>query len=210
LALLDSEVWRIKHELGYNVLTAGAEPYVNGVVAVFNQVIQQYLEGGASTTCSTTVAAATTPTPVTLALASAAGFSSLVRIVVDVDARQEVATVQNLTGANATVLLSKAHSGTYPVWVEGGESIVRGILNRLWALGEYQSSTLAGVAPSAGIKAIVGEIEFETSGVGGKTRIQQLQSLRNYWRNELASALGVENLHTTGTGSASTTTMELY
>lgn len=197
MALLDSEIARCKYELGYNVLTIGAEPYI-GVARVFELVIQPNLLAGAKTTSATVVtavAAGALASPVTLTLADATGFSAGDRVIVDVDSRQEAATVQNVAGATITVLLSKAHTGTYPVTVERGESIVREILVRLRDIADKLGST---VIQQTGIRR-VDEIEF-FSGMQGVRR--EMQRLQDYWRNELAAALGVRNLRSTSSGSA--------
>lgn len=186
MALTDSEVQRIRYELGFNVLSVSAEPYI-GVTALFEQVIQPYLTTGASTTSSTAVSAATTPTPVTLTLAIGTGFETGCRVVVDVDSRQEIATAQLVSGTSLTVLLSKTHSGTYPVTVEGGESIVREILGKIRNVADR----IEGAAIKAGIKK-VDEIEFFPEAMGGV--FANLQAQRSYWRDELAGALGVVNL----------------
>lgn len=199
MALLDSEVRRIRYELGYNVLDVGAEPYI-GVTALFEQVIKPYITAGAATTSSTAVTAATTPTPVAITLASATGFSAGGRIVVDVDARQEEATIQSLAGAVATVQLIKAHSGTYPVTVEGGESIVRGILRECIKLGGT-GGLISSSASKAGLKK-VDEIEFFGDATNVAIAAQQ-RALLNYWRNELALALGCENMRDSGGGGGS-------
>jgi hypothetical protein len=198
MSLLDSEVRRLKYELGYNVLSAGAEFYI-GVSAVFEQVIQAYTTAGAVTSSSTTVAAANSVTPSTLTLTSMTGFSLLDPVVVDVDGRQERAVVQAITATTITVLLSKAHTGTYPVTVEGGESIVRDILRQLVDV----SSKLDGSASQAGIKK-VDEVEFFENAA----RFRGLVEHREYLRNELASALGVVNLRTQRNARASV--VELY
>lgn len=197
MALTTGEVRRLKAELGYNVLSSGAEPYV-GVDQLFEQVISPYMTAGAVTTSSTSVEAATTPTPVTLTLASASGFSQFDRVVVDCDALQEIATVRSVSGSTISVVLSLAHDGTYPVTVEGGESLVRQILNKLDRLG---NSLGFDAADSAGIKK-VDEIEF--FGGGGGDAASELRSLREYWRRELASILGVPYLrdYRAGGGSA--------
>ena len=119
MALLDSEIARIKAELGYNLLTTGALPYI-GITQVFEQVIQDNVLAGASTTSTTAVSAQSTPTPVGITLASATGFAAGVRVVLDVDDRQETATVQSMSGSVITVQLTGVHSGTYPVTVDGG------------------------------------------------------------------------------------------
>ena len=57
MALLTSELMRIRAELGYNALGVGAEPYV-GITAVFDQIVKVYLNAGATTTSATAVTAA--------------------------------------------------------------------------------------------------------------------------------------------------------
>src|SRR5215471_2659866 len=120
MALLDAELNRIRYELGYPGLSVLAEPYI-GIAAVFTRIVQPYLLSGASSTSSTAVTAATAPTLVTLTLASATGFDAGARVVIDVDARQEMVTVESVSGSTISVLLKLAHTGTYPVTVEGSE-----------------------------------------------------------------------------------------
>lgn len=196
MALLTSEIQRIRYELGYNVVQI-ANPYIT-TFALFESVIQQYVQGGATTTSSTAVTAATTPTPVALTLASATGVSVGDTLVVDVDDRQERAIISALSGAVATVALSKAHSGTYPVTVEGGEAIVRQILRQLAIFtGEGgDDGLLAQAAAGAGVKK-VDEIEFFGGGGSGSdasAAFDAKKRAREYFRDELASALGVQNL----------------
>lgn len=189
MALLDSEIARCKYELGYNLLTISAEPYI-GVARVFELVIQPNLLAGATTTSATAVtavAAGALASPVTLTLGSVTGFSAGDRVVVDVDDRQETATVQSVAGSTITVLLTKTHSGTYPVTVERGETVVREILARLRGIADKLGTS---AAQQIGIKQ-VDEIEF----FGGMHGVRyELTRLQSYWRNELASALGVMNL----------------
>ncbi len=197
MALLDSEVRRLKYELGYNVLSVGAEPYI-GVAAIFEQVIQPYLTAGASTTSATSVTAASEAMPVTLTLVSATGIVALDRVVVDVDSRQEIATIQSATGLTITVQLSKAHSGTYPVTVEGGESLIRAILQKLQFIAGLSAGgdagALGGAVETSGIKK-VDEIEFFGGVVSGQDRFKLITRAREYWRDELAAALGIERLN---------------
>ncbi len=188
MPLLDSEVWRIKSELGYNLLQVGAEPYIS-IVAIFSQVIQPYLTGGVLTSSSTSVGivgSSDCAAPVALTLASASGVLAGQTLVVDVDDRQESATISALTGAVATLLLRKEHSGTYPVLVEGPESIVRENLTRIRA-------AKAKMAESYGSGALkkVDEVEFYDS--KGKTYFGILGEELSFWRRELAACLGVVN-----------------
>ncbi len=204
MALTSSEVRRIKYELGYGLLSVAAEPYVS-YVSLFDQIIQPYLTEGASTTSSTAVVAADEPTPVTLTLASAAGIVAGDRVVIDIDSRQESSTIQSLNGTAMTVLISGVHSGTYPVEVEGGASIVRAILRKLQAIAglgaSASSDAISQALSTAGIKK-VDEIEFFGGIPSSQTRIGQVKALQNFWRDELASVLGIVRLNG-GSGSGS-------
>lgn len=186
MALLDSELARIKAELGYNVLTVGAEPWIN-TAFIFSQVVQDNVLAGAVTTSSTTVTADSSPTQATLTLADATGFTAGDVVVVDVDSLQESGTVQSVSGSDITLLLQNAHSGTYPVTVEGGESIVRETLRRISDVKDSLSKNYG-----AGSLKKVDEIEFY--GTGGDTYFSTLAGNLAYWRDELASQLGVANM----------------
>ena len=186
MAFSTSELQRIKAELGYNILQVGADPYI-GVHQIFEVVIQTYIADAVETTSSTTVTAASAATPVTLALASATGFATGQRVYVDVDDRVETATSQSLSGSNATVLLQKAHTGTYPVIVEGPIAIAREYLRNIAAVKSELSSTFG-----YGALKRVDEIEFHPN--QNATLFDNLGSQVQYWRNELASLLGVPNM----------------
>lgn len=200
MALTDAEVQRIRYELGYPNLNTAAEPYI-GIAAFFSRVMQPYLLSGASTTGSTTVTAALSPTPQTLTLAAATGFAVGNVVVVDVDARQERATVSALVGNQITVQLTKDHSGTYPVTVEGAESIIRDILAELRVLTtgmNGQPGTISSVRSRVGLKK-VDDVEFfgggNTLASQGRDPLTALFELREYWRDELAHAIGIERLN---------------
>lgn len=199
MALLTSELTRLKYEMGWNTLAVGATYYI-GVAAVFEQVIATYSTSGALTTSSTAVVitAGAAPTPRTLTLASATGFSQLDRIVVDVDGRQEIATIESVSGSTVTAVLSKPHSGTYPVTVEGGESIIRGLLGQLYDVEAGMKSALS----SLGIKK-VDEIEFFQSQTGAKGTMDELRDHRAYLRDELWIALFGQGRTATLEGSSS-------
>lgn len=204
MALLDGELDRIKYELGFNALNVGAEPYV-GVAAIFSQVIQPYLRSGATTTSVTSVVAATSATPVSLTLASATGFAAFARVVVDVDDLQEVATVRSISGSAITVPLLKAHSGTYPVTVEGGESIVRGLLTRLRNIDQ----SISDASSSAGIKR-VDEIEFFGDTVASSA-FSVLTGQQKYWRSELCRVLfGVGDISQLRGGGRGASRLSVY
>lgn len=199
MALLDSEVYRIKYELGFNVLGIGAEPYI-GIHAVFNQVIQQYMTGGATTTSATVVTAAPALTPVSIVLAAFTQREHVphARVIIDEEDRQETSLITSVDSlaSTITVTLQKAHSGTYPVTVEGGESIIRGILRKLETIGglNTSSSLLDQAAASAGIRK-VDEVEFfGSTRTGMSGRLAEIRALRQYWRGELARACGVYDM----------------
>lgn len=184
MALTAAELARIKFELGHGLLTNNAAAYAR-TTAMFEQAIAPYLVGGANTTSSTTVAESDTPAPVTLTLASATGFTAGDRVVVDVDSRQESATIQSVSGSTITLLLSLAHSGSYRVAVEGPESIVREILARCVEIGARVESSMT----TAGIQRAE-DIWFFPNG----SVFSDLRDTQMHHRDELASALGIANL----------------
>lgn len=190
MALTDSEVARLKAELGYNVLSVDAVPYI-GITRVFENVIQQYVTAGAITTSATAVTAVSTPTPVALILTSATGFAAYNTVIIDVDERQEQATIQSLVTTTMTVQLKKAHSGTYPVTVEGPESIIREYLQKLRILSA-PGGTFSSLGSRMGVKK-VDEIEF-FGGEFGSSTLKDVRALQRHFRNELAAILGVPNM----------------
>ena len=188
MALLDSEIQRIRFELGYTVLGVNSEPYVE-YFGTIDRIVALYLNAGATTTSTTTVAVADVLTQRTLTLASATGFVAGATIYVDVLPQQERAVVQSISGSNVVVYLQKAHVGSYPVTVDGGESIIREKLAQLYAIDEKLSAALN----TAGLKR-VDDIEFY-GGTKATSQAVMLSQLRDMRRDELASALGVVNLH---------------
>jgi hypothetical protein len=188
VALLDSEIQRIRFELGYTVLGVNSEPYVE-YFGTIDRIVALYLNAGATTTSTTTVAVSDTLTQRTLTLASATGFVAGATIYVDVLPQQERAVVQSISGSNVVVYLQKAHVGLYPVTVDGGESIIREKLAQLYAIDEKLSAALN----TAGLKR-VDDIEFY-GGTKATSQAVMLSQLRDMRRDELASALGVVNLH---------------
>lgn len=192
MALLASEVARVRVELGYNALSGPAEPYI-GYTAIFDQVIQQYLSAGATTTSSTSVTAVTppgAPAPVALTLVSATGFEAGAVVWIDVDARQERAIVESLSGSVITVMLAKDHAGTYPVTVEGGETMVREILSEIAKVkAKIGSVTLS----TAGLKR-ADEVEWYPGQFGMSSALAGDVAALDFWRNELAIVLGVQNM----------------
>ena len=188
MALLDSEIQRIRYELGYTLLDVNSEPYVE-YFGTINRIVALYLNAGATTTSSTTVAVSDTLTQRTLTLASATGFVAGATIYVDVLPQQERAVIQSVSGSTIVVYLQKAHVGSYPVTVDGGESIIREKLAQLYAIDEKLSAALN----TAGLKR-VDDIEFY-GGTKATSQAVMLSQLRDMRRDELASALGVVNLY---------------
>lgn len=118
MTLLSSEISEIKYELGFHLIGVQGEPYVS-YIAIFEQVIQPYLNSGPSTTSSTVVISpGSGPSQVQLTLTSVAGITPGAVLVVDVDSLSETATVQSVTGSVVTLLLGKPHQGTYPVTIQ--------------------------------------------------------------------------------------------
>ncbi len=188
MALLDSEIQRIRFELGYTLLNVNSEPYAE-YFGTINRIIALYLNAGATTTSSTTVAVASTPTQRTLTLASATGFAVGETVWIDVLPQQEKATVQSVSGSTIVVHLQKAHVGTYPVTVDGGETIIREFLDALYE----NRLKIKAASNTAGIKQ-VDDIHF-FGGTKTSSQAASLFQLRDELRDELASALGVVNLH---------------
>lgn len=187
MALSTAELTRIKFELGYNVLSLGAEPFI-GVAMIFEQIVAVYMTAGAATTSATAVTAAGSPTPVAITLTSATGFAAGARVWVDVDERMESPTVQSISGAAITIALEKEHSGTYPVSVDGGEAMVREMLARISDVKTELGSTFG-----EGALKKVDEVEFYQPS-GNKTIFGVLGDQLMFWRDELASLLGVANM----------------
>lgn len=188
MALLESEIQRIRYELGYTVMGVNAEPYIE-YFGTIDRIVALYLNAGATTTASTTVAVADVLTQRTLTLASATGFVAGATVYVDVLPQQERAIVQSVSGSTITLYLTKAHLGIYPVTVDGGESIIRDKLAQLYAIDLQLGSSLQ----TAGLKR-VDDIEFYGNGIKN-SQVTMINQLRDQRRDELASALGVANMH---------------
>jgi hypothetical protein len=184
MSLLDSEIARIKAELGFNLMENGAHPWVD-VVSIFEQVIQPYVGAGASTTSATSV---TAEGLTTLTLTSATGFTAGDAVSIDVGINQERSSVQSVSGSTVAVRLSKAHSGTYPVSVEGGESIIREILLRI-----AEVKTEMAESEGAGTLKQVDEVQWYQAGQN-MTGFSAISEKLQFWRNELASVLGLESM----------------
>lgn len=193
MGLSNAEIVRLRAELGYNAVQV-ANPYLTSF-ALFETIIQTYIEAGGDTTSSTSVTAQTAPTPVTLTLAaiptdtSGNALTSLNQVVIDVDSALERATVQSLSGSTITVLLQLAHSGTYPVSVDGGVAMVREKLAYIRTL----TAQIQSRAKAAGVAEADGDIKFHSPkdmnrvlGPAGAIWAQ-----REWEREELANFIGV-------------------
>lgn len=206
MALTNSELQKIRAELGYHGLAVNAEPYVS-YYALFDQIIKPYLLSGAITSSATVVAASSAATPATLTLQSTAGFALGNVAIVDVDNRQERATIVAMNATTITVQLSRDHGpSTYPVVCEGAESIAREILDQLRAVAD----TIRAVKSRVGLSR-VDDVEFFGGGssVGSKgvDPLTNLLRLQGMWRDELASCLGVERLNGSSHGGGSSFSM---
>jgi hypothetical protein len=203
MSLTDGELARIKAELGYHLVGVEGVAYV-GWNALFETIIQPYLDTGTSTTSATAVTAASTATPVTLTLTSATGLASGDRVVIDVDSRKETVTIQSLSGTSMTVQLSLAHSGTYPVVLaDSGEAIVREILTRI-------RETKAEMATAFGLGSLKRADDLEWYQAGGNLSSQfgTLGENLAHWRGELSATLGVASAW--DTGRAASQTLSVY
>lgn len=192
MSLLNSEVSRIKTELGFNELSLSALPYaIDGITQLFTQVVQPYLNAGELNHSSTALAVQSTPTLVTLTLNGPVPTAMLVgdRIVVDQDSFQEFAHATAVTSNTVTLALQNAHNGTFPLTVEGGESTARYCLRQCISIADR----IGRAASRAGVQK-ADEVTFFASTATQNGVIDDLIKLQRHWRNELASALGVANL----------------
>lgn len=173
----DSELQRVKLELGYNLLEIGAEPFI-GHSALFD-VVQENLPDEVATTATGTVAAGYA----TITLASATGFATGDRVFVDVGSRKELIVIQNLASTSLSAVFKNDHEGTFQVILEGALSLSRDCLDKI----EQLKSQLASKFGFGALKK-VDEIEFYqsggTSGVFGPTG----ESL-TFWRGQLRTIL---------------------
>lgn len=209
MSLRSEEIDRIKFELGCPLTRIGAEPYIS-YIALFDKVIVPYLTD-TSTTSATTIVAAASGAAVALALAANPAASNGIgltfqvgtSVIVDVGPNLETSTIQSIAGLSATMTLTLAHSGTYPVVPVGAEQIVRDILARLDVI-RVQLQTVAPL--TSGVEA-ADEAKFFPAGAGrrGKTddKFTSLVRQREVARNDLSDAIGFPNLRTMSRNASS-------
>ena len=216
MSLQPYELDIIKQQLGYPLTRIGAEPYIT-YTALFDLVIQPYLYDN-STTSSTSVPSAGTQAitlaanPVAPNNAQMLVFYVGTSIVVDVGAAQEVTTISALSALSATITFANTHTAPYPIWPNGAEWAVRGILTRIAAV-ESQMYTLAPI--TAGIQQADEFIKLYPQVKGqqrGATldKFGSLLAQRSQARDDLAGAVGVPNLWKLRSGAAQSSSMSPY
>lgn len=184
--LTDDEIKRIGAELGIDVLAPLAFPYA-GAFTSYMTIIRDYVQSSsvASVTCSTTVSAAG---PTLLTPSSTTDFVALTKIVLDADAQRETVTLRAISGGQFSVVCRKAHSGTYPIEVESGLTLVRGLLADLALLEEIERDGW----PSLGLKR-VDEVEWFGASEGGDLS-QRVRAARAAGHNRLAVMVGLTDV----------------
>lgn len=202
--LTTDELARIKAELGDNILSINALPYI-GIKSVYSQVILDNVVSSdtAATSTSTTISQATVDAggATTITVASATGLSVGTRIQIDVDSQRETCTVRNVSGTTISIIAKKPHSGTYPVEIESPLTLVRGTLSDLLSLEQNQ---FLDAYAQAGIKR-VDEVEFADNGAFGALTAQ-----RQMLRARLASQLGLTEVWLANQQRAGNSTIEIY
>jgi hypothetical protein len=199
-----AELWQIKAELGYNLLQTGAVAYI-GVTQIFEQVINENIDAEIATTAvlSSPISEASSPTPQTLTLTSVTGFSAGAVVHLDVDERLERATIQSLTGSNIVVQLQKAHSGTIPVSLDGPIPLAKEILRKIRLTKDEMAETFG-----EGALKQVDEVKFYQQ--GDSSMFGLIGDQLRFWRNELASILGVTNMWELKPSTGGITSMSVY
>lgn len=206
MAFTTAELWAIKAEVGWSLLQTGATAYV-GVSQLLDLVVNTNIDDEVSTTCTlgTAIAAASSPTPQTLPLADASSFSAGAEVYIDIDDRMERVRIQSLSGSDIVVLLSKAHSGTFPVSLFGPIPLVRELLHKIRGLKERMGSTYG-----EGVLKKVDELEwFAPGGNTSSTSFSLMADQLSFWRSELCAALALPNMWDKRSGRC-TNSMTVY
>lgn len=181
--LTDSELARIRAEVGDHILATDAEPYFGSqhVYTVIRDNVTS--DDVAATTSSTTVSAAG---PTTISVASATGLVAGQKIQLDCDGARETVTIRNVSGTTLSVICKKTHSGTYPVEIESPLTLVRGILYDLASLEQNDSLDSVG---TSGLKR-VDEVEWRDDEDAGSA----IERVRTRLRKKLAQLTGLNHL----------------
>lgn len=203
MALLQSELQALRFHLGFNQELISAQAYLwDGVTQTLEQIVAVYLQSGWLAHTPTAVVASPLPSPpTTVTLTMNEGVSGVYNnvavafnvgdtIVVDQGIQQEYSFVQVVTQPNQIqCALQNAHSGTYPVTVEGGETIIRKCLTRLLRI----ELEMDAYRKAAGVSAAGGPtgVKFYASNGSQKSRWGELQEMYKFWRAELALSVGI-------------------
>ena len=179
--LSDVEMNRMRAELGFNVVSSGAQPFISHV-QVFD-LIRDYVSSTYDPTTSSSAVTAVGPANITVA--DATNVVQFGAYVIDTGAQQEVVVCGNIATTTFSGVFAKLHSGTYPVERESPLTLVRQILARLTTLEDkiFQATG------QAGIKA-VDEIEF-FGAANERSRLEQMFDVRDRLRKELASRVNL-------------------
>lgn len=184
--LTTDEIKRIGAELGIDVLAPLAFPYAQAFTS-YMTIILDYVQSSdvAAVTSSTTVSSAG---PTLITPSSTTGFVAGMKIVLDCDASRETVTLRAVVGGAFSVVCRKTHSGTYPIEVESGLTLVRGLLSDLVLLEEIERDGW----PSLGLKK-VDEVEWFGASEGGDLS-QRARAARAAGRDRLAVMVGLTDV----------------
>jgi hypothetical protein len=155
MAVTDDEIESLRFHLSYGNLAEDGPYTADGFRAVFYQVIQPNLTGGAETTATTSVGEAGIAT---VTVGSLTGIAANARLVVDVGDAAETVVVRATGVLSFTATFALPHTQPYPVAVMGGQARLRLLLHR--ADAAWQAMQAGDVADVAGIKRIEGDIEY--------------------------------------------------
>lgn len=157
MALLDSEVESLRFHLGYGNIDVGAYPYTpDGFKELFRDVVAPNLTGDTETTVSGSVAAGAVAS---VTPASMTGIAAYARLVVDVGDDAEIVTVRSVTVTAFSARFAKAHNGSWPVALLGGQARLRLLLGQ--ADTAWQAMQDPSVGSTAGLKQVdKGDVEW--------------------------------------------------
>jgi hypothetical protein len=147
MALTDSEIQSLRYHLGYGNVGI-ASPYLpDTFLEIFRDVVAPNIEAGTVTSSAT---ATTAGDLATITLVDATDFAAYTRAVIDVGDDQETVVVKAVSGLTITARFANAHTGTYPVAIESGETRLRSLLGSADAAHAKLTATTA--IDSAGLK----------------------------------------------------------